>query len=182
MQWSQLKKRAESYLAASLQGRIGYYATQYRHSHDGEGRCWITLDKVQLVDLSTLRAWAEQHRLAARSQGRPADIAWLDHGAIARDSEYWEQWERAEAGRKAAGVFTEWDFRRALEEYISMSVDAALMSPDPLHVALAMVDRRLGQRRFAKLSAVPIAHPIVQILHGVRRRAESWPAAVRAEA
>src|SRR6185295_6327579 len=96
MQWSRLKAQAETLLAASLQGRVAYYATQYRHAWDQEGRCWITLDGVQLIDMSTLRARAEQHRRTARAQGRPEDVRWTHWGSIADDRAYWKQFHQAE--------------------------------------------------------------------------------------
>jgi hypothetical protein len=182
MQWSQLKSRAESFLAPSLAGRVKYYATQYRHSHDGEGRCWITVDGVQLVDMSTLRAWADQHRRAARARGLPEDIAWRAWGHIPGAPDYWHEWEKAEMDRKAAGIYTEWDFRMALAEYLQLSIDEALTSDEALHRALAILDRRLGKRQFKRLAAGALSHPLVRAMYDLRAQAESWPTVEPAEA
>jgi hypothetical protein len=43
MQWSKRKKRAESFFAESVQGRLELRSTHYRGTHDEEGRGYITL-------------------------------------------------------------------------------------------------------------------------------------------
>ena len=45
-------------LAPSVRGRVAYYSTRYRRDHDREGRGWITVEGVQVLDMSTLYAWA----------------------------------------------------------------------------------------------------------------------------
>lgn len=50
MTWSEMRKKLEQeYLAESLRGRIQYFATNYRKSHDEEGRTAIRLDGKEIL-------------------------------------------------------------------------------------------------------------------------------------
>lgn len=57
--WSYMRKQLEQVnLCESLQGRIQYFATRYRQSHDQEGRVAIRLDG-QEVFKSCYFDWCE---------------------------------------------------------------------------------------------------------------------------
>jgi hypothetical protein len=75
---------------------------------------------------------------------------------------------------RAAGEHDQWSLHDALASYLDLKVEQALVSPDPLHRALVMIDRRLGRRRFEALSLSPEEHPWVSQLHGLRADAEQW--------
>ena len=48
--WSGIRNKLEKdYLAESLRGRIKYFATTYRKSHDKEGRAAILLDGKEII-------------------------------------------------------------------------------------------------------------------------------------
>jgi hypothetical protein len=57
---------------------------------------------------------------------------------------------------------------------LDLSIDQALTSPDPVHRALAMIDRRLGRRRFERLVLSANEHTWVRQLYGLRAAAEDW--------
>lgn len=63
----------------------------------------------------------------------------------------------------------------ALHDYLRTPFAESLASPEPLVRALALADRRLGRRRFEKLTTADIAHPLVQRVHRIRATAEGWP-------
>src|SRR5436189_4300420 len=48
---------------------------------------------------------------------------------------------------RAPGQHDHWTFHDALVAYLNLRLEDALRAADPLHRALAMVDRRLGRRR-----------------------------------
>jgi hypothetical protein len=58
----------------------------------------------------------------------------------------------------------------SIHEYPSLSLAEALESDDFVHRALAMLDRRLGQRRLASLELRADEHPLVSQLLEFRRR------------
>jgi hypothetical protein len=73
---------------------------------------------------------------------------------------------------RAAGLRDKVDLLDALGTCIRSPIAALLTSPDPLIRALAMLDRRLGTRRLAKLDMAS-EHPLVVELHRLRRDAEA---------
>src|SRR5687768_13245582 len=162
MRWSQLKHRAEALLAETLNGRVAYYSTRYRKDHDREGRGWITVDGVQVFDMSTLRAWAAQHAATKKALGVHERWKW-ERWPYRDDPGYWSYWyDKAEADRVARGVLARWDFNQALFDYLNLSLEDALASSNVVVRALAVLDRRLGRRRFEKLQLSNDEHPLVQ--------------------
>jgi hypothetical protein len=73
-----------------------------------------------------------------------------------------------------AGVFAGYDLPLAMREYLMLSIDAAIASPNPLIRALAVLDRRAGKHRLARIDP---AHEvsIVRVLLTVRRRIRGGP-------
>jgi hypothetical protein len=71
----------------------------------------------------------------------------------------------ASADRFDAGVFTGYDLPLAMREYLTLSIDAALASPNPLVRALAVLDRRAGRRRLARIDPadeVPLVRDLLE--------------------
>jgi hypothetical protein len=58
--------------------------------------------------------------------------------------------------------------------YLDLTVAAALQAKEPIHRALAMIDRRLGRRRFEALQLTNDEHPVVRQLYELRGEAERW--------
>ncbi len=160
MQWSRLKAGVESRFATSMRRRVQVRVTSYRHAHDGEGRGWITLDRQEVFDASTLKHYGTFSEL---------NSALSDQG-LGRTKAH----KRARAQLEGEGIFTEWTFWEALEEYLDLSIESALASTNVLHRALAMVDRRLGQRRFRALRLSDKNHELVRRLYRERGLAEGW--------
>jgi hypothetical protein len=174
MKWSQLKVRVEALLAESLKGRVAYHSTRYRHSHDSEGRGWITVDGVQFQDMSTLAAWVDQHHRAAVAFGYPEKGYWYHLDELWHNQAYWQKWDETESERLAEGVYTCRDFNRALWDYHQMSLEDALRSENILIRAIAFLDRRLGKRRFLHCRPSPNEHPLVWAMYDVRAKADGW--------
>lgn len=62
----------------------------------------------------------------------------------------------------------------ALHDYLRTPFTELLTSPEPLLRALALADRRLGRRRFEKLTAADLPHPLVRRVYDLRAAAEGW--------
>lgn len=62
-----------------------------------------------------------------------------------------------------------------LHDHLRTPFAELLGSPEPLVRALAHADRRLGRRRFEKLTREDVAHPLVQRVYLIRAEAEGWP-------
>jgi hypothetical protein len=79
------------------------------------------------------------------------------------------------AGRQP-GQHDEWSLHEALADYLNLSIADALSAEDPVHRALALIDRRLGRRRFEELDLPASEHPLVLRLYRLRAEAEGWGA------
>ena len=153
MIWTKLKKTAEALLADTLKGRIEYHLTRY-----GKGvsyfmsRGWITLDKKEIANFSTIKRIRESYELTGEwysDEQQTIDI--LDR----------------------RGIFTRDDFVDALEKYIGMQVEDAIQSSNPIIRAIAMFDRRLGKRRIGALSLGEGEYQLVATFYQMRCQAES---------
>ena len=74
-------------------------------------------------------------------------------------------------GRFDAGVFAGYDLPLAMREYLTLSIDAAIASPNPLVRALAVLDRRTGERCLARIDAaneVSIVKELLAVRRGIR--------------
>ena len=165
MQWSRMKKQIESLFAPAVAGRVELRSTSYRHSHDGEGRVWITLDGEEIYDFCYWRTQIAANRLEAgiRQANQATDF---------RDPEQREGYY--EAGRQAAeilraqGLYSQYGAYQAIREYLSMGIDEALESDHLIVRALAVLDRRLGKRQLAEFPLRPTDHELVKRLLAFR--------------
>jgi hypothetical protein len=164
MRWSQLRKGIEDRVTPRLRSRVQLHSTRYRRSADQEGRAWITVDGREVWTMATavhlVPLWQ-----------RAADVAAAD-----------EQLSQVEANARAIeefgaeGRFTQLTFYAALDEYLTLPVDRALASRNVLIRALAMVDRRLGRRRFVAIVLAADDPELVRVFHRLRAEAEGWSA------
>ena len=75
---------------------------------------------------------------------------------------------------RASGEHDRPSLHAVLVRYLDLSVAAALASQEPVHRALAMIDRRLGRRRFEALRPASGEHPTVRRLYDLRAEVEEW--------
>ncbi|HEU5368322.1 MAG TPA: hypothetical protein VFU69_07655, partial [Ktedonobacterales bacterium] len=80
--------------------------------------------------------------------------------------------QQAEALLEERGVYERWAFSASLEEYLSLSVEAALQSPNALTRGWAMFDRRLGKRRLLAMQFKETDPPFIQQWYRLRCQAE----------
>ncbi len=152
MVWTKLKKTAEALFADSLKGRIEYHLTRY-----GNGisyfmsRGWITLDKEEIANFSTIKRVRESYELTG---------------------EWYSDKQQAIDTLDRRGIFTRDDFVNALEKYVGMQVEDAVQSSNPIIRAIAMFDRRLGKRRIGALSLREDEYRLVTTFYRIRCQAE----------
>ena len=155
MKWSQLKKRIEATFAKSVAGRVEVWNTRYRGAHDDAGEAWITVDGVRVTSMGACTFgrmyWEESWKLRQDGYCRTRD----------------------EAVRRAheRGGFLPSEVNRALFDYLSLSIDDAIKSDNPIIRAFATLDRRFGKRRLAEFDDSK-EHPLVRTLYRIRCGAE----------
>jgi hypothetical protein len=76
------------------------------------------------------------------------------------------------------GAHNQWSLHDALTGYLDLPLAAALTSSDPVQRGLALIDRRLGRRRFEALQISAEEPPVVVRLYQLRAQAEGWRSAV----
>jgi len=166
MQWSKIKRRAESLFAASGKGRVELRTTNYRHASDWEGRGWITLDGTEIASFCTFKYWIARGEASESIQealGREGERAVMDRAQA-----------QAVENLHQAGVLSQDSFELAIQEYTSLTIDDALASPHLIHRALAVLDRRMGKRRLTTTRLQPDEHPLVRRLFQFRCAAERF--------
>jgi hypothetical protein len=168
MQWSQVKKRIEESLAKSVRGRVEFWMTRYRHSHDKVGEAWITIDKVRVASMGTQTFFNEYYGTAHQLR---VDRGCLDYRDPEQQECYYKAYDEADKLMVERGIFSQGEFTNALFEFLNIPLDQALSSQSALLRGLAVLDHRFGKRRVAQFDATN-EHPLVTILFEFRRRAE----------
>ena len=111
--------------ADSVQGRVRLQSTGYHKMHDGQGRCWITVDGQEIINMPSWYEWALRDYV-----GRP---------------------DLPEEFADYVSLFARGGFRSAMLDYVNLSIDKILASESVLIRAVGMFDRRLGKRKLAAL-------------------------------
>ncbi len=137
--WSGIRKKLETdYLCPALRGRVRYFATTYRESHDREGRAAILVDGVEVLKSSYYEFapayWKLQSELRKLGETDWREAAFKAGQTILED-----------------GLFDQRDFYMAFQKFDNQSIEASLSSENPIVRIFALLDRRLGKRRLAAL-------------------------------
>lgn len=126
----------------------------YRKAYEARGRAWLTVDGQEVSSFCEFTF----------------ENAWRDAGRRERPTG-WPFTDSAYEAIRAAGLTDKVDLLDAMGTVIGSSIDQLLESPDPLVRALAMLDRRLGKRRLARIDCSS-EHPLVATMHRTRCDAE----------
>lgn len=129
--WSGTRKKLEEdYLCPALRGRVRYFATTYRESHDQEGRAAILVDGEEILKSNYFDFSGTLWSMYYRSEEEPGTI-----------------WQTV----LDQGLFDQRVFYAAFQEFDNQSIEASLSSKDPIVRIFALLDRRVGKRRLAAL-------------------------------
>ena len=151
--WSEIRHKLEhEYLAVSLRGRIRYFATAYRESHDSnKGRAAILLDGKQILQGNTFEYYIH-----------PSDWWPYDTPAPAVCQQSLD-----------VGQLDQWTFYRAFDEFDNQSIEASLQSENLLVRIFAVLDRRVGKRRLLAMQESLSREPMwFQVFWRIRAEAE----------
>ena len=154
MRWSKLKKNIESNFAESVKGRINIFATRYTIASFFMVRAWITIDKIEVANFSTVDNYNRFEWDAPEINKR-----------ITLD-------ERNLENIVEKGEFSRIDFLDACWSFTNLSIEESLLSDNPIIKSLAMIDKRLGKRRL-KIIEKDELHPLVLKLFNLRIECES---------
>ena len=163
LSWSAMRQQLEQeFLCDSLKGRIQYFVTRYRKSHDQEGRVAIRLDGKEIFQ-SDFYDWNKKRQETWREIDTEAG----------RLTSYWESGRRMELGALNKGGFDQYAFYNAFHAYQNSSINESLLSPDPVVRLFAILDRRVGKRRLQAMALEVEKQPEwLQIFYRLRLAAD----------
>ena len=157
--WSSIRRKLEKeYLALSLRGRIQYFVTRYKFSHDQEGRAAILLDGEEVLRGSYYNKFFKSDlfpRDEKYSHRIRNEYSYIDEVAL------------------ELGCFDQRSFCSAFEEFDNQSIEDSLKSDNLLVRIFAILDRRVGKRRLIKMvNEIENEPDIFQFFFKVRADAE----------
>lgn len=160
--WSKLKKTVEALMADSVKEHLQLHFAQYGPGESfTKNRVWLAWDKQEICTFSTIR-WMRTRRLLASQIG----------GDSGPGIQY-EYFAQAEALLAQEGDYPVERFLAALESYVSLSIEQALISPDALIRAWSMLDRRVGKRRLLAMHFAPDASELERRWYQLRCKVEN---------
>ena len=163
LSWSAMRKILEQdNICDSLKGRIQYFATRYRRSHDEEGRVAVRLDGNEIFK-SSFFDW-QNKRIVVR-----------EHIVIPNmdKMQWWEYWDAVHLETKNFAGFDQNGFYEAFYIYQNSSIDKCLQSPDPVVRLFAIMDKRVGKRRLNSiLSEIDKQPEWLQVFYRLRLEAD----------
>jgi hypothetical protein len=170
MKWSKLKTIVESFLANNLKGRVQFHLTKYgpRDSYS-MARGWITFDGVEIANFSTVEWLIQQGEMALQISeiNRTQDFK-----NPAQAEGYYSSRVQAQEILAKKGVFSRDQFYDALEEYVQLPIETALLSTNPIIQAVSLLDRRCGIRRLESMELSEQAIALVRTCYKIRCEVE----------
>ena len=165
--WSKSKKHLMSFMCDSLHDRVDFQVINYRKAHDQLGRAVLTIDKVEMLTMCTLTAEREIYykELAIRTQLNDFnDADAFKNQTIQTD---------AHELLKKEGIYAQYDFFSALEDYFNSPIERSLKSKDILIKILCLLDRRVGKRTLRNMQESILEEPaLVYDFYKLRCNAE----------
>ena len=137
--WSKTRKILEEELMCeSLKGRVRYFATRYRHAHDGTGRVCVLVDGVEMLNMP----FETEYKISKEVYSRKVAYKSLNETYDDVTKEFCE-----------TGILAPWNFGEALHEYFKNTIEKSLSSDNWLVRMLAILDRRVGIRTLRTLKS-----------------------------
>jgi hypothetical protein len=185
MAWSKEKQHLESFLCPALHGRVEYLATSYRYLPDKAGRCYITVDKKYVFNMSEESTSIRWYKTEQEIKNDPDILLPINNEEIEaarKDTKGLVPEERllviarkrkisehAKELLSAQSVLSKSDFNITANKFLSISIEESLESSDILLNVLGLVDRRVGKKRLLNMAEMmKLKHPIVQYFYALR--------------
>lgn len=160
--WGKLKNQLEKeFLCESLKGRIHFFYTVYRKTHDGiEGRFAISLDNEEVFKVNSF----DRHKYwtLEKDLHEEFNLEWKDAINFVKDI------------RKKNFEYSTEDVFNSMRFCLSMPIKASFNSDDYLVKMFAILDRRVGKRTLNKLKDEIMEQPEwLQYFYKLRLDAEN---------
>lgn len=167
-QWSKLRKRLENLICESLRERVKFTVTNYRKAHDQLGRAFISVDKNEVFNMCTLTS---NNALFEKEEELLNDLQ-LKYDMFNEEQNCSIQ-DKAHEIIMTEGVFAQYDFFEAVEQYLNSSIEVSLHSNHIIIKILCLIDRRVGKKTLIRIKeSIQQEHKIVQFFYTLRCEAE----------
>lgn len=167
-QWSKLRKRLENLICESLRERVKFSVTNYRKAHEQMGRAFISVDKNEVFNMCTLTS---DNALFEKEEELLNDLQ-LKYDVFNEEQNCSIQ-NKAHEIIMTEGVFAQYDFFEAVEQYLNSSIEVSLQSNHIIIKILFLIDRRVGKRTLKKMAdSIAQEKEIVQYFYHLRCEAE----------
>src|SRR5262245_2573044 len=150
--WSKLRARVRLLMCPELRDTIDFHVTQYRKAHSWISESWITINGRRVFDCGS------------RTYAREAAFELLSN-----QNSPMEEMPNLKEALKGREVHEPQQMGEALRAYLDLPIDEALKSDNPFIKAFAMIDRRVGKERLAKIIVGPEEHSLVRMFYELRR-------------
>lgn len=155
--WSSVRKKLEqNFLCEKLRGRVQYFFTHYRKSHDEEARVCVRVDGKEYVMGNPynyyVKGYVHLEKEIKRAMQIPMRVWDFDENVFEYDEENTAVEEYIKKRQIIDGEFSAYQIMKSIEEFLQMNIDDALQSDNPILKMLALLDRRVGKRRLQKLA------------------------------
>lgn len=155
--WSSVRKKLEqNFLCEKLRGRVQYFFTHYRKSHDEEARVCVRVDGKEYVMGNPynyyVKGYCNLEKEIKRAMQIPMRVWHFDENVFEYDEENTAVEEYIKKRQIIDGEFSAYQIMKSIEEFLQMNIDDALQSDNPILKMLALLDRRVGKRRLQKLA------------------------------
>lgn len=162
MMWSKLRQKIKEFITPELRDRIDIHCTCYREAHDDHGEVWITLDKEKIFDGGY---WHWYMTYMPKELLTEFEI---QHG-FHRDFYNVEIESKEVENIMKLGVHETSHITQVLGNYINTPIEESLKSNNPIYLAFAIIDRRLGKKRFQEMKLDDNEHPLIKIFYDIRK-------------
>lgn len=167
-QWSKLRKRLENLICESLRERVKFTVTNYRKAHDQLGRAFISVDKNEVFNMCTLTS---NNALFEKEEELLNDLQ-IKYDVFNEEQNCSIQ-DKAHEIIMTEGVFAQYDFFEAVEQYLNSSIEVSLKSNHIIIKILCLIDRRVGKKTLIRIKeSIQQEHKIVQFFYTLRCEAE----------
>lgn len=164
--WSKIKKDVVRLICPQVRKRIDFHVTAYREAHDDRGEAWITIDGKKVFGCGYYKhVWGD-----AEEWGRRVH----EHFRTFEEMLKAPKWEKDALRKEVEQALLKREihdtaaFVLALKAYPSIPIRNALQSRNPFIRALALIDRRVGERTLESIRIKPSDHSLVKLFYAVR--------------
>lgn len=185
MSWSKTKQNLENFLSPSLHGKVEYGSTSYRYLSDKAGQCYVTVDKMNILNMSDSANPIRWYQSELEIKNDPELIVPIhdeDIEAVRNEIKGPVPDDRLiviASGRKkselakglisAQSELSKSNFIVVATTFLSSPINQSMESQHILLNILALVDRRMGKKRLINMSdEMKLKHPIVQYFYELR--------------